>query len=238
MGAHVLLIEDNSAMATYVTGGLRAEGYAVDLATSAEEAICCINDSEYGLVICDVGLPGMSGFDLVEQLRKTDERTPILFLSAKSLVDDRVKGLQVGADDYLTKPFSFAELLARCEALMRRNRLEETSGTELRVADLRLDLVRQKAYRGSVEIFLQPLEFKLLHYMAHNKGQVLSKTEIMKKIWDLNFEPDTNIVEVRMHHLRTKVDKPFGIPLIHTERGVGYVLEERSALSEDKDASR
>lgn len=234
MGAHVLLIEDNSAMATYVTGGLRAEGYAVDLATSAEEAICCINDSEYGLVICDVGLPGMTGFDLVEQLRKTDERTPILFLSAKSLVDDRIKGLQVGADDYLTKPFSFAELLARCEALIRRHRLEETSGTELRVADLRLDLVRQKAYRGSVEICLQPLEFKLLHYMAHNKGQVLSKTEIMKKIWDLNFEPDTNIVEVRMHHLRSKVDKPFGIPLIHTERGEGYMLEDRSTLSEDE----
>lgn len=236
MGAHVLLIEDNSTMATYVTGGLRVKGYAVDLATSAEEAICCINDSKYGLVICDVGLPGMSGFDLVEQLRKTDERTPILFLSAKTQVNDRVKGLQVGADDYLTKPFSFAELLARCEALMRRNRQEEASGTELRVADLRLDLVRQKAYRGSVEICLQPLEFKLLHYMAHNKGQVLSKTEIMNKIWNLNFEPETNVVEVRMHHLRNKVDRPFKIPLIHTERGMGYVLEDRSALSKDEDA--
>jgi DNA-binding response OmpR family regulator len=116
---------------------------------------------------------------------------------------------------------------------MRRNRQEEVSGTELRIADLRLDLVRHKAYRGSVEICLQPLEFKLLQYMVHNKGQVLSKTEIMEQIWDLNIEPDTNVVEVRMHHLRNKVDKPFKLPLIHTERGVGYVLEERSVLSEE-----
>lgn len=233
MGAHVLLIEDNSTMAMYVTGGLRGKGYVVDHAATAEEAICCVDVFEYDLVICDVGLPDMSGFDLVERLRKTDERTPILFLSAKSLVDDRVKGLSVGADDYLTKPFSFAELLARCEALMRRNRPEETSGTELRVANLRLDLVRHKAYRDSVEICLQPLEFKLLQYMVHNKGQVLSRTEIMEQIWNLNIEPDTNVVEVRMHHLRSKVDKPFKLPLIHTERGVGYVLEERSLLSED-----
>ncbi|MBN2685833.1 MAG: response regulator transcription factor [Pontiellaceae bacterium] len=233
MGSRVLLIEDNSTMAMYVTGGLRGKGYVVDNAATAGESICCIDEFEYDLVICDVGLPDMSGFDLVERLRKTDARTPILFLSAKSLVDDRVKGLKVGADDYLTKPFSFAELLARCEALMRRNRPDDSSGTELRVADLRLDLVRHKAYRGSVEIYLQPLEFKLLHYMVHNKGQVLSKTEIMEQIWDLNIEPDTNVVEVRMHHLRNKVDKPFKIPLIHTERGVGYVLEERPVLSED-----
>ena len=232
---HALLIEDNSAMAVYIAGGLRREGYVVDHAATATDGTRYIRAFDYDLVICDVGLPDMSGFDLVGKLRKTDSRTPILFLSAKSMVDDRVKGLQVGGDDYLTKPFSFAELLARCQALIRRSRPMQDGATILTLSDLKMDLTRHKVYRGSVEIHLQPLEFRLLQYLLHNKGRVLSKTLIMERIWDLNFDPDTNVVEVRMHHLRNKVDKPFERNLIHTVRGVGYVLEDRQVVVEDSD---
>ena len=227
---HMLLIEDNSAMAVYVGDGLRREGFVVDHAKTAADGLRYVQAFEYDLVICDVGLPDMSGFELVETLRETDSRTPILFLSAKDMVNDRVKGLEIGGDDYLTKPFSFSELLARCQALMRRSRPTQDDSV-LRVADLKMDLSRHKVYRGAKEIYLQPLEFRLLQYLMHSKGRVLSKNLIMERIWgDQNFDPDTNVVEVRMHHLRNKVDKPFDHALIHTVRGVGYVLDDRDIL--------
>lgn len=235
MNKQLLLIEDNATMATYIAGGLRAEGYRVDHAATASDGFRYSDAFSYALIVCDVGLPDMSGFRWVEQLRERGDRTPILFLSAKNLVDDRVKGLEVGGDDYLTKPFSFAELLARCQALIRRSRSSEEQQTELTIADLRMDLTWQKVYRGEVEIMLQPLEFRLLKYMLRNRGKVLSRSVIMERIWELNFEPDTNVVAVRMHHLRSKVDKPFERPLIHTVRGRGYVLDDRTSPLKNAD---
>jgi two-component system OmpR family response regulator len=223
----ILVIEDNEAMATYVSKGLRQEGYVVDHVASGVDGLHCGKSGSYDLIVCDVLLPDLDGIMLVRKLRMTHPQVPVLFLSSCDNVDDRVRGLSAGGDDYLTKPFSFSELVARIEALLRRQGQALLHGEELTLGDLRLDLVRRKVYREKQEIRLQPLELQLLEYMMRHPGRVLSKTVIMEKIWDFNFDPESNVVEVRIHHLRSKVDKPFSKPLIHTVRGVGYVLEER-----------
>ncbi len=223
----LLVIEDNAATAGFVEKGFRREGYVVDCVASGEEGLSCAKTGLYDLVVCDVMLPDLNGILLVKKLRSTHPNIPVLFLSARDQVEDRITGLTAGGDDYLVKPFSFSELLARVEALRRRSALTFSQTEELEVADLRMDLVRRKVYRGSTETELQPLEFQLLEYMVRNVGRVLSKTLIMDKIWDFNTEPGSNMVEVRVHHLRRKIDGPFPNKLIHTVRGVGYVLEAR-----------
>lgn len=222
-----MLVEDCKAMATHVADGLQREGYVVDHVERGRDALQRLRMIEYDLLLFDVLLPDLNGLELTKTVRQTNTSIPVLFLSAMTTVDDRVRGLAIGGDDYLAKPFAFSELLARVQALLRRSNRTLVMDNHLDVADLRLDLSRRKAYRGSNEIALQPLEFKLLHYMMRNKGRVLSKTLIMEQMWDLSFNPGSNVVEVRMHHLRSKVDKPFPRPLIHTVRGVGYVLENR-----------
>lgn len=225
----ILLIEDSETMVAHVAGGMRRYGYDIEYALCGEGGLRSLRTAEYDLLICDIMLPDINGFDLVEELRRTNPKIPVLFLSALNTVDDRVKGLRIGGDDYLTKPFAFSELLARVQALLRRSNQSQVPEEELRVADLRLDLVRHKAYRQDREIILQPLEFKLLRFMVHSKGQVLSKALIMERMWDMHISPDSNVVEVWMHHLRNKVDKPFPNKLIHTVRGIGYMLEDRSS---------
>ena len=226
----ILLIEDNRATAAYIVDGLRRSGHVVDHASCGEDGLVLLDTVEYDVLICDILLPDLNGFDLVKQLRQKNSQLPVLFLSSLDAVENRVKGLEIGGDDYLVKPFSFSELLARIHALKRRavQMPEQEQLQVLEMADLKLDLLRVKAYRGSQDLMLQPLEFRLLHYLMRNAGRVLSKTLIMEKMWDLNFNPDSNVVEVRMHHLRSKVDKPFSNKLIHTVRGIGYVLEDRS----------
>ncbi len=224
----LLVIEDNAVTSAFVVKGLQREGYVVDHVMSGEEGLSCAKSGTYDLVVCDVMLPDLNGILLVKKLRTTHPGLPVLFLSARDRVEDRVTGLTAGADDYLVKPFSFSELLARIEALLRRSDQSLSQPEELQVADLRLDLVKRKAYRGETEITLQPLEFQLLEYFVRNVGQTLSRAVIMDKIWDSSSEePSSNMVEVRIHHLRSKVDKPFPTKLIHTVRGVGYILEAR-----------
>jgi DNA-binding response OmpR family regulator len=172
-------------------------------------------------------LPKVDGLTLIEAVRKNNINTPVLILSAKRSVDDRVKGLKTGSDDYLIKPFAFSELLARVQALIRRS-TRVTAPSELKVADLTLDLNTRKVFRAEEEILLQPLEFSLLEYLMRNAGRVVSKTMIMEHVWDYNFSPQTNVVEARICYLRDKIDKNFAIKLIHTVRGVGYVLREDS----------
>jgi len=220
----ILLIEDDKKVADFVIKGLREAGYAVDHADNGEDGFEDGRDGVFDLIIADLMLPGRDGFSLIEGLRRCGVSAPILALSALDSVDDRVRGLRKGADDYLTKPFAFAELLARVQALLRR-----ASGarepTALRVADLELDLLSREARRGDQVIPLQTKEFELLEYLMRNAGMVVSKTMIIEHVWNYHFDPGTNIVEARMSRLRDKVDKPFERKLIHTIRGAGYALK-------------
>ena len=222
----VLLVEDDPKQASFIFAGLRHAGYAVDHVATATEALDFGTQNHYDLIIMDVMLPHMDGLTVIERLRASGVKTPILVLSALQSVDDRVKGLQKGGDDYLVKPFAFAELLARLQALTRR-RGGENSPTSLRVADLELDLLAREARRGGETIPLQTKEFELLEYLMRNIGRVVSKTMIMEHVWNFNFDPQTNVVEVRMSRLRDKVDRPFAQRLIHTIRGAGYVIKEQ-----------
>lgn len=221
-----LLVEDSAGMAAVILDGIRKEGYRIDHAKTGEEGLAKAREEEYDLLICDILLPDLNGLDLVKKLRSEQWQVPVLFLSAKDTVDDRVTGLAAGGDDYLVKPFDFAELIARSQALLRRSR-PQFEQEELIVGDMRLDLRRHKVYRGEKEIRLQPLELQLLEYMMRNTSRVLSKKRIREEVWDFDFDPGSNVVEVRVHHLRDKVDRGFDRKLIHTVRGVGYVLEER-----------
>ena len=223
----ILLIEDDRDTAKFIMKGLRQEGFSVDHAIDGEEGLHFINSENYDIAICDIMLPKIDGLTVIQKVRKENNKIPIIVLSAKGSVDDRVKGLQIGADDYLIKPFAFSELLARIHALIRRaNQVEEPLSLE--VGDLRIDLLRKKVYREGKEISLQPKEFALLEYLMRNAGRVVSKTMIMEHVWDYNFDPQTNVVEARICRLRDKVDRPFKKGLIHTIRGIGYVLEERN----------
>jgi two-component system, OmpR family, response regulator len=220
---HALLIEDDDTIAEFVARGLREAGFAVDRASDGAAGLQAALDQVYDVAVVDVMLPKRDGLSVIEELRRKSVMTPVLILSARRSVDDRVRGLQAGGDDYLTKPFAFAELLARVQALVRRaSRTPEP--TTLTVEDLVLDLLSRRVTRGGTTVDLRPREFALLEYLMRNAGKVVSKTMILSHVWEYNFDPQTNIVDVLVSRLRDKVDRPFGTKLIHTVRGVGYVL--------------
>ncbi len=221
----LLLVEDDLKIARFVANGLREAGFAVDHAADGEDGLHLALTEPYDVAVVDLMLPKRDGLTLIEAVRRSKINTPVLILSAKRSVDDRVKGLKKGGDDYLVKPFAFSELLARVQALIRRS-TQVTAPSALTVADLTLDLHTRKVFRAETEIALQPLEFSLLEYLMRNAGRVVSKTMIMEHVWDYNFNPQTNVVEARICYLRDKIDKNFDTKLIHTVRGVGYVLKE------------
>ena len=223
----ILLIEDDLKLASFILKGFKEAGFAVDHCTDGEDGLHMALSEPYDAAIVDIMLPKLDGFSLIDELRRRKKTTPVIILSAKRSVEDRIKGLQTGSDDYLVKPFSFAELLARVQALIRR-----ASGTAepstLMVGDLSMDLLTRKVIRGGKKIDLPPLEFSLLEYLMRNAGNVVSKTMIMEHVWDYNFDPQTNVVEVRICKLRDKIDDDFDNKMIHTVYGAGYVLEEGS----------
>jgi len=223
----LLLVEDDIKIAQFVVNGLREAGFAVDHAANGEDGLHLALTEPYDVAVVDLMLPKLDGLTLIEEVRANNIDTPVLILSAKRSVDDRVKGLKIGSDDYLVKPFAFSELLARVQALIRRS-TRVTAPSELTVADLTLDLHARKVFRADEEIFLQPLEFSLLEYLMRNAGRAVSKTMIMEHVWDYNFSPQTNVVEARICYLRDKIDNPFDEKLIHTVRGIGYVIKEDS----------
>ncbi len=219
----VIVVEDDPKIGGFVARGLRESGYAVDHVDRAEEALPRLAGGAYDAAVVDVMLPGMDGLSLIAALREQGVTTPMLVLSAKRSVEDRVQGFTSGGDDYLTKPFSFSELLVRVQALIRRS-AQGTAPTRLSVADLEVDLLARVVRRGGTVIELQPREFSLLEYLMRNANRVLSKTMIMEHVWDYDFDPQTNVVDVLVSRLRSKIDKDFPVKLIHTVRGVGYVL--------------
>ena len=223
----VLLIEDDLKTAAFISKGLKEAGFVVDHVTDGESGLQMATTESYDAAIVDVMLPKMDGLALIESLRRQEIKTPVIILSAKRSVNDRVKGLQTGSDDYLTKPFAFSELLARVQGLIRRSS-GVSEPTSLTVADLSIDLLTREVVREDEKIDLQPREFALLEYLMRNQGKVVSKTMIMEHVWNYNFDPQTNVVEARICRLRDKVDKGFGAKLIHTIRGVGYVLKQDS----------
>jgi heavy metal response regulator len=220
----VLLVEDDLTIAFFISKGLKEAGYAVDHAQDGQEGLQLALGAPYDAAIVDIMLPGLDGLTLIETIRRRKINAPVLILSAKRSVSDRVKGLQRGGDDYLTKPFSFSELLARVQALIRR----ASSGSEptrLVVGNLTMDLLTREVMRGNERIELQLREFSLLEYLMRNPGRVISKTMILEHVWNYGFDPQTNVVDVLISRLRSKVDKGFETKLIHTVRGVGYVLK-------------
>ena len=221
----ILLVEDDQKIASFIIKGLKAEGFAVDHEGNGEDGLHLALTEPYDAAIIDIMLPRMDGLKLIENMRREKVKTPVIILSAKGEVDDRVKGLQIGADDYLTKPFSFSELLARLQALIRRSS-DVSEPAKLAVADISMNLIKREVVRAGKKIELQPLEFSLLEYLLRNAGRVVSKTMIMEHVWDYYFDPQTNVVESRIYKLREKIDKGFPDRLIHTVRGVGYVLKE------------
>ncbi len=221
----VLIVEDDKKIAAFVMNGLKQAGYAVDHAPDGEEGLHLALHEAYDAAVIDIMLPRLDGLGLIDELRRSGVRTPVLILSARRTVDDRVKGLEVGGDDYLTKPFAFSELLARVQALIRRS-TGTTASTYLKAGDLTMDLLTRRVVRAGVDIDLQPKEFSLLEYLMRNHGRALSKTLIMEHIYDYNFDPQTNVVDVLVCRLRNKLDKDFDKKLIQTIRGVGYVLKE------------
>ena len=220
----VLLAEDEPKMAEHVRWGLTAEGYAVDLAMDGEEALWLAQEHPYDVLVLDVTMPGRDGFAVVRQLRRKQIVTPVIFLTARADVEDRIRGLDAGADDYLTKPFSISELLARLRALLRRQRPQALN--VLRVADLELDLVAHEARRGGERIELTRREFALLEFLFSASPKPVSKTAIVEHVWDQHFDSETNVVNVYIKLLRRKIDRPELKPLIHTIRGVGFALRE------------
>ena len=223
----LLLVEDDPKIASFILKGMKAEGYAVDHASDGQEGLHLAVTEPYDAAIIDVMLPKLDGLSVIERMRKEKVNTPVIILSAKGSVDDRVKGLQVGGDDYLPKPFAFSELLARVQALIRRGSgLSEP--TRLTVADLTMNLLTREVTRAGQKIDLQRLEFSLLEYLMRNAERVVSKTMIMEHVWDYNFDPQTNVVESRICRLRDKIDRGFEKKLIQTVRGVGYALKAAS----------
>jgi two-component system OmpR family response regulator len=220
----MLVVEDDKKIASFVVNGLKQSGFAVDHCGDGESGLLLARATSYDAAVVDVMLPKLDGLSLVQQLRKDSVSTPVIILSAKATVDDRVKGLQAGGDDYLTKPFAFSELLARVQALIRRAS-QTTEPTRLVVGDLSLDLLTREVTRGGQKIELQTREFSLLEYLMRHAGRVVTKTMILEHVWDYSFDPQTNVVDVLVHRLRSKIDKDFARKMISTLRGVGYVLK-------------
>jgi two-component system OmpR family response regulator len=219
-----LVVEDDPTIAGFVARGLRESGFAVDEALDGPTGLELARSAPHDVAIVDLNLPGLDGIDLIRRLRGEGVRTPVLILSARQSVNDRVTGLEIGADDYLTKPFAFPELLARVHALIRRASATAPS-SQLTVGDLSLDVLTRRAVRAGREIELRPREFALLEYLMRNAGRVVSKTMILSHVWDYSFDPQTNVVDVLVFRLREKVDRDFPTKLIHTVRGSGYVLK-------------
>ena len=221
----LLLIEDDKAAASYVAKGLRESGHSVDVANTGKDGLLLAASGSFDALIVDRMLPELDGLNVVKTLRATGNKTPVLFLSALGEVDDRVKGLRAGGDDYLVKPFAFSELLARLEALSRRSQLGgETPETVLRYEDLSMDLLARRVERAGREIDVQPREFRLLEVLLRHAGQVMTRTMLLEKVWDYRFDPQTNVIDVHISRLRQKIDRGFDKPLIHTVRGAGYSL--------------
>lgn len=220
----ILVIEDDEKIASFIVKGLKQSGFAVDRCADGDDGLAYARATPYDVLIVDIMLPGTDGLSIVQSLRSEASNTPVLVLSARATVDDRVKGLTAGADDYMVKPFAFSELLARVQALIRRSS-QTAEPTTLEVGDLKLDLLTRKVIRGGEEIELQAKEFSLLEYLMRNAGRVVTKTLILEHVWDYSFDPQTNVVDVLVHRLRNKIDKEHEHKLIHTRRGVGYVLQ-------------
>lgn len=226
----LLVIEDEPKLADYLHRGLSENGYVVDVARDGIDGRRLATGGDYDLLLLDIMLPGIDGFGVLKALR-AQANTPVLMLTARDRVEDRVRGLQEGADDYLVKPFAFSELLARVGALLRRGGAgsgTSDGGTQLRLADLEIDLASRKAWRAKSRLALTAKEFTLLTLLLRRRGQILSRTTLAEQVWDMNFDSDTNVVEVAVRRLRAKLDDPFEAKLLHTVRGMGYVLEERS----------
>lgn len=221
----ILVIEDEQKTAAYLRKGLTENGFTVDIAREGEDGLYAARTGGYELIILDVMLPERDGWSVLTDLRRAGKHTPVLFLTARDAVRDRVKGLELGADDYLVKPFAFSELLARLRSILRRK--GPSTPDVLRIDDLEIDLLRHRATRGGKRLDLTPKQFTLLSLLARRSGEVLSRTLIADQVWDMNFDSDSNVVDVHVRRLRAKVDDPFARKLIHTVRGVGYVLEER-----------
>jgi len=218
----ILIVEDEKKVAGFIKKGLEEETYAVDVAYDGEEGFHLAAMNQYDMIILDLMLPKMDGLEVLTRLRDKKVSTPILLLTAKDAVDDKVTGLNKGADDYLTKPFAFSELLARIRSLLRRGQVE--TQTELKVGDLTLDMVSHKVSRDGEEIELTGKEYSLLEYFMRNEGKVLTRTMIAEHVWDYNFDTFTNVIDVYVNHLRKKIDKKYPAKLLHTLRGVGYVM--------------
>ena len=219
----ILVVEDDRETASYLAKGLNESGYTVDCATDGREGLFLASTGDYNVIILDRMLPSIDGLTLLGTLRAAEIRTPALILSALGSVDDRVKGLRAGGDDYLVKPFAFSELLARLEALLRRGN-GPAMATKLRVADLELDLLTRTVRRGGKPIEVLPREFRLLEYLMRNAGHVVTRTMLLEHVWDYHFDPQTNVIDVHVSRLRQKIDKTFETPLLHTVRGAGYCL--------------
>lgn len=221
----ILIIEDEKKTAAFLNKGLSESGFIVDTEENGEQGLLLALGKDYDLIILDVMLPDRDGWSILSTLRQAGKQMPVLFLSARDAVQDRVKGLELGADDYLIKPFAFSELLARVRLLLRRGPARQSES--LRIADLEIEFARQKATRSGNRLDLTAKEFALLSLLARRTGEVLSRTLIAEQVWDINFDSDTNVIDVAIRRLRSKVDDPFEKKLVHAVRGVGYVLEER-----------
>ncbi|MFX1682828.1 heavy metal response regulator transcription factor [Mitsuaria sp. CC2] len=228
----LLVIEDEGKLGDYLRGGLTQEGFVVDLVRDGVDGLHQASEGAYDLVLLDGALPGIDGLAVLAALRQQDHTRalPVLMMTARAEVEDRVRGLQAGADDYLCKPFAFSERVARIQALLRRaGGAPPAETTVLKLADLEVDLLRRKVHRAGQRLDLTPKEFSLLTLLLRRQGQVLSRTELAEQVWDMNFDSETNVVEVAVRRLRGKLDKPFDVELLHTVRGMGYVLEQRDA---------
>lgn len=223
---HILIIEDEAKTAAYLHKGLTEQGFVVDLAYDGQNGLFMAQQGNYDLIILDIMLPKLDGWRVIQQFRLTDRKVPVIFLSARDTIEDRVKGLEQGADDYLVKPFAFSELLARIRSLLRRGHVQQAE--TLSIVDLEIDYLKHKVARAGKPIDLTPKEFALLSLLARRKGEVLSRTLIAEQVWDMNFDSDTNIIDVAIRRLRQKIDHQHPVKLIHTVRGVGYFLDERS----------
>ena len=221
----ILVVEDETKTAAYLGKGLTENGFVVDVAHTGPDGEHLAQTQDYDLILLDVMLPGSDGWTILKSLRSA-KQTPVLFLSARGAVDDRVKGLELGADDYLVKPFAFSELLARVHSILRRGAARQSD--VLRLADLEIDFPRHRVTRGDARVDLTAKEFNLLLLLMRRSGEVLSRTFIAEQVWDMNFDSDTNVIDVAIRRLRAKVDDPFERKLIHNVRGVGYVLEDRT----------
>ncbi|MEL5334142.1 heavy metal response regulator transcription factor [Serratia nevei] len=221
----ILVVEDDIGTGDYLKKGLSEAGYGVDLARNGTDGLFRALEQDYDAIVLDVMLPGLDGWQIIEVLRKKSD-VPILFLTARDGVQDRIHGLELGADDYLIKPFSFTELVLRLRTLLRRGPAREAD--HYAIADLQLDVLRRRAVRQDQVIPLTNKEFMLLHLLVRREGEVLSRTQIASQVWDMNFDSDTNVVDVAIKRLRAKIDRPFDVKLIHSVRGIGYVCEPRS----------